>query len=163
MPWALESARVALIGIGATALMDLWLLVLAGLGIQAADFALVGRWVGHLARGRPAHDSISTAAPIPHERRLGWLTHYAVGIAYAGMLVAVQGIQWVQVPTLLPALAVGLATLVVPLFVMQPAMGQGLAATKTPAPLWSCLRSLANHAAFGLGLFVAADALQRMS
>lgn len=160
----IEAGRVVLVGIGATAVMDLWLLLLlAALGIRAADFALVGRWVGHLARGRVAHDSISAAAAIPHELRLGWLTHYAVGIAYAGLLVAVQGIGWVQAPTLPPALATGLATVVVPLFVMQPAMGQGFAAARTPAPLNSGLRSLANHAAFGVGLFVAAQALQGLS
>lgn len=160
---ALETGRVVIIGVGATAVMDLWLLLLARIGIRAADFALVGRWVGHLARGRVAHDSISTAVPIARELGLGWLTHYVVGIAYAGLLVTVQGIDWVRVPTLLPALATGLATVVVPLFVMQPAMGQGIAAAKTPAPVKSCVRSLANHAAFGVGLFVAAVALQRVS
>jgi hypothetical protein len=85
--------------------MDLWLLLLAGIGIRAADFALVGRWVGHLAPGRFAHASISRARAIRHELCLGWLTHYAVGIAYAGLLVALQGLDWVRAPTMLPALA----------------------------------------------------------
>lgn len=151
-----DVARVLLIGAGATAVMDVWLLLLALVGVQGADFALVGRWIGHLVQGRFAHAAISRALPIPHERALGWLTHYAVGIAYAGLLLAMQGIDWARAPTLLPALATGVATVVVPLFVMQPAMGNGFAAAKTPAPLMSCLRSLANHAAFGTGLFLAA-------
>lgn len=158
-----ETGRIVLIGAGATAVMDLWLVLLARLGIRAADFALVGRWIGHLARGRVAHDSIAMARPIPHELRLGWLTHYGVGIAYAGLLVAAQGLDWVGTPTLLPALATGVATVVVPLFVMQPAMGNGWAAARTPAPLMNCVRSLANHAVFGIGLFLAAAALQRLS
>jgi hypothetical protein len=152
-----------MIGAGATAVMDIWLCLLKRMGIQAADFALVGRWIGHLAQGRFAHAAISKARPIPHELSLGWLTHYAVGIAYAGLLVGVQGSDWVRTPTLLPALATGVATVVVPLFVMQPAMGSGFAAAKTPAPLMNCVRSLANHVAFGAGLFIAAALLQWVS
>ena len=92
-----------------------------------------------------------------HSRtRLGWLTHYVVGIAYAGLLVAVLGMEWARQPSLLPALLTGIATVIVPLFVMQPAMGNGFAAANTPAPLKTWLRSLANHAAFGTGLYVAA-------
>jgi hypothetical protein len=56
---------------------------------------------------------------------------------------------------LLPALAVGVATVVVPLFVMQPAMGAGFAASRTPTPLKNCLRSLATHAVFGVGMYLA--------
>ncbi len=110
----------------------------------------------------PQAAALSTATPIAHDLRLGWLTHYAVGIAYAGLLGAVLVFHWARAPTPLPALAVGLLTVVVPLFVMQPAMGQGFAAARTPSPMKNCIRSVANHAAFGLGLFVAADALQRI-
>jgi hypothetical protein len=155
-----DAARVVLIGVGATAVMDLVVLLLQRLGVPAPDWSFVGRWIGHFARGRFAHAAIARAAPIAHERGLGWLTHYAVGIAYAGLLVAMLGLDWAREPSLLPALLTGLATVVVPLFVMQPAMGNGFAAAKTPAPLKTCLRSLANHAAFGMGLYVAAALLK---
>ena len=39
---------------------------------------------------------------------------------------------------------------------MQPAMGSGFAASRTPTPLKNCLRSLANHTVFGLGLYLSA-------
>ena len=154
-----DAAHVLLIGAGATAVMDLWLLWLKRLGVQTMNFALVGRWVGHLARGRVVHASISTARPLRGELGLGWLTHYVVGIAFAVLLVAGQGMSWARQPSLLPALAMGVGTVVVPLFVMQPAMGSGFAAAKTPAPLGNCLRSLANHAVFGIGLYLAAALL----
>ena len=86
-----------------------------------------------------------------HELALGWLTHYAVGIAFAGLLVVMVGHGWVAAPSLLPAVALGIGTVVFPLFLMQPAMGQGVAASRTPAPLRNCLRSVLNHAVFGLG------------
>jgi hypothetical protein len=156
-------ALVALIGIGATAVMDAWLLLLQRLGVPTTDIGLIGRWVGHLARGRVAHASIAKAAPIAGERAIGWLTHYAVGIAFAALLVAVQGTTWLREPTLWPALAIGVATVAMPWFVMQPAMGAGFASAKTPTPLKNRLRSLANHAVFGLGLYLAARLIEVFS
>ena len=86
----------------------------------------------------------------------GWLTHYAVGVAFAGVLLSLQGVAWVHSPTLWPAPAVGMGTVAAPLLVMQPAMGSGFAASRTPTPLKNCLRSLANHTVFGLGLYLSA-------
>jgi hypothetical protein len=151
-----EAMRVLFIGIGATAAMDAWLWLLKRLGVPAPDFALVGRWIGHMARGRWAHAAIARATPVRGERALGWTVHYLTGIAFAGLLVALAGTGWPRSPSLLPALAVGLGTVVVPLFVMQPAMGAGIASSRTPTPLKNCLRSLANHVVFGVGLYLAA-------
>ncbi|MGM9488058.1 DUF2938 domain-containing protein [Ideonella sp. YS5] len=151
--------HTALVGIGATALMDIWLLLLSRLGVPTTSFAMVGRWVGHFPRGQFAHTVISKAAPVPFELSLGWLTHYLIGIVYAALLVAVQGAAWLEHPTFLPALAVGVVTVVAPWFVMQPAMGSGFLASKTPTPLKNCLRNLANHGVFGAGMYLAAAAL----
>ena len=159
MPSVPVVAHVALVGIGATALMDLWLWLLARLGLPTTGFAMVGRWVGHFAHGEFAHPAIAKAAPIRFEAGLGWLTHYLIGIAYAVLLVAVQGPAWLEQPTALPALVFGVLTVAAPWFVMQPAMGAGVLALKTPTPLKNGLRTLANHAVFGVGLSVAAAAL----
>jgi hypothetical protein len=59
-------------------------------------------------------------------------------------------------PSFSPALMVGVATVAAPWLVMQPAMGAGFFASRTPKPLSSCARSLASHAVFGAGLFLAA-------
>lgn len=150
---------VLLIGFGATLVMDLWLALLKRLGVATGSFALIGRWVGHLVRGRLRHAAIARAAPVRHELALGWATHYAVGVAFAALLVGTQGVGWVRQPTPLPAVLTGVATVVMPLFVMQPAMGAGFAARRTPAPLANCLRSLANHTVFGVGLYLAAATL----
>lgn len=155
--------RAVVVGIGATALMDMWLLSLKRAGVPTMDFALLGRWVGHLFHGRLTHEAIRRAPPVAAELGLGWLTHYAVGIAFAAMLVAVQDSSWLDNPSLLPALAWGLATTAVPLFLLQPAMGAGIASMRTPTPLKNCLRSLASHTVFGLGLYLSAAALARLS
>lgn len=156
-----DLAAVLLVGVGATAVMDAWTLLLGRLGVPAGNLALVGRWVGHIARGRWSHASIQRADPIPREGALGWLIHYAVGIAFAALLVALQGAAWLREPALAPALAFGVATVAMPLLVMQPAMGAGLLSSKTATPLKNSLRSLANHAVFGIGLYLAAEVLGR--
>jgi hypothetical protein len=40
-----ELARIVVIGVGATVVMDAWLLVLARINLASLDFAPVGRWV----------------------------------------------------------------------------------------------------------------------
>lgn len=156
-------SAAVLIGIGATAVMDAWLVLLKRLGVPTLNFAFIGRWVGHLFKGQFAHAAISKAAPIPGELAWGWITHYAVGVAFAGVLIAIHGADWAHNPTLLPALAVGACTVAAPLLVMQPAMGSGFAASRTPTPLKNCLRSLANHTVFGLGLYLSALAIALIS
>ncbi len=158
-----DIASIALVGAGATAVLDAWLLLLQRLGVPTMNFMLLGRWAGHGLRGRWRHTSIAQAAPLAGERGLGWLVHYLVGIAFAALLAVWQGSGWLQTPTLWPALAFGVASVAVPLFIMQPAMGLGVAARKTPAPLKNCARSLTNHAVFGAGLYLAATAVQQIA
>jgi len=157
-----EIVKVVVVGVGATAVMDVWSAILKGLGIPTLDYALVGRWAGHLCQGRFAHTSIARTAPVQGELPLGWAIHYAVGVVFAVLLVGVQGVGWLHAPTWLPALAVGAAMVVFPLFVMQPAMGAGFAASRTPTPLKSCLHSLAAHAVFGCGLYLSAALLKQV-
>jgi hypothetical protein len=145
-----------LIGAGATLVMDAWLLVLARMGLPAMNFALVGRFVGHLSRGRWTHEGVARAAPIRGEAALGWTAHYAIGIFFAALLVLVEGPDWARAPTFLPALITGIVTVSAPFFILQPAMGAGIASSRTRTPLLNSLRSLANHVVFGVGLYLAA-------
>ncbi|MDP2770352.1 MAG: DUF2938 domain-containing protein [Giesbergeria sp.] len=156
MPSLHDLVTIALVGTGATAVLDAWLVLLQRLGVPTMNFALLGRWVGHGLHGRWRHAAMAQAAPVQRERALGWLSHYLIGIVFAGVLVGLLGTGWLRAPTLVPAFAFGVGTVAVPLFVMQPAMGLGFAAAKTPAPLKNCTRSVANHAVFGAGLYLAA-------
>lgn len=158
-----DTARVVAIGIGATVVMDLWLLVLQRLGVPTLNFAFIGRWIGHLGHGQWRHEAIAKAPAFAGELALGWLFHYVVGIVFAALLVALQGAAWTANPSLLPALCLGLATVVVPLFVMQPAMGAGIASAKTATPWRNRARSAVNHTVFGVGLYLAAAALAKLS
>lgn len=153
-----------LIGTGATAFMDaVGLLRLRVFGTPMPDYAPVGRWVGHMPRGQFAHAAIARALPVPGERAIGWTVHYVVGVAFAALLLAAFGVDWASQPTIGPALAVGIGTVAVPFLVMQPAMGAGIAASRTPNPAAARMRSLVNHGIFGVGLFVAGWTLKLLT
>lgn len=155
--------RILAIGTGATLATDLWALGRRHLlGIPALDYALVGRWIGHMRKRRFRHPSIAGAAPVPGEAAIGWAAHYAIGVAFAAILVAIGGAAWLFRPTLGLALVVGLATSAAPLLVLQPAFGLGIAASRVPRPWHTRLHVLLTHAVFGLGLY-ASTCLYEMS
>jgi hypothetical protein len=151
---------IVAMGAAGAALMDVWSLALRRLWhIPTLDYALLGRWIGHLPRGRFFHERIGASAPIRGERPLGWLAHYGIGMAFAAPVVILGGPEWLAHPTILPAMVVAMATIVAPWFVMQPAMGLGIAAARSTNPAATRLRNLGTHAVYGLGLFTAALAL----
>lgn len=150
-----DLAHIALVGIGATLLIDIWGMTLKrAFGLSSLDYCMLGRWILHMPRGVFAHESINRAAPRRHECAAGWAAHYSIGIAFALLFVWVARDGWLARPTLLPALAFGVATVVVPFFSLQPAFGLGIAASKTPNPGVARVKSLMTHAVFGLGLFL---------
>ncbi len=91
---------ILFIGIGATLVMDLWTVLLRYLGVTTLNYAMVGRWAGHLLEGRWQHAAIGKAAPVRGELALGWLLHYATGLVFAALLAAIAGEGWLRVPTL---------------------------------------------------------------
>jgi hypothetical protein len=149
--------QVAMVGVGATLVMDLWGWLLRRVyGVSGLDYRLVGRWIGHMASGTFRHDGIGRAPALPAEALIGWAAHYGIGIAFALGLVMAAGTGWLQQPTPLPAVLFGLATVALPYFVMQPAFGLGIAGARTPDPMAARLRSLITHLVFGTGLYIAA-------
>ncbi len=152
--------RGVIIGAGGAALMDLWALVARHqFNIQGLDYALLGRWIGHFQRGQFLHERIASSDAIRGERPLGWAAHYAIGITFAYLLLLIWGLDWARSPTLWPAMLIGLGTIVAPWFVLQPGMGAGIAAARTPNPGAARFRNLAPHTVYGVGLFVSALAL----
>lgn len=147
----------AFIGVGATLLIDLWALFLKrGWNIPSLSYCLLGRWLLHMPGGTFVHRSIAAAEQKPYECPLGWLAHYSIGagLAIAFVLLASEG--WLERPTLLPALAFGVVTTLVPFLIMQPSLGLGVASSKTPRPAQARVKSLMTHTVFGIGLYLSA-------
>jgi hypothetical protein len=150
-----------LLGTLATAAMDLASLLLHRLaGAPLPNYAMVGRWVGHMPAGRLRHDAIAAAPAVRGERPIGWTVHYLTGIAFAALLLAIFGFDWLRSPAFVPAMLVGLGTVAAPFLLMQPCMGAGIAARRTPDPATARMRSLINHGLFGLGLYAAGHAVR---
>jgi len=156
MPFSTLLCAIA-IGLGATLLMDGWAILRRQLlGVPSLDYALIGRWIGHMPRGHFRHAAIGKAAPVPGERVLGWMVHYLTGILFALTLIALTGSAWLCRPSPLPAIAFGVVTVVMPFLLMQPAFGLGIAAARTTNPAKARLHSLLTHGIFGLGLYLSA-------
>ena len=86
------------IGAGATAVMDLWTVARARLlGGRMPEYAWLGRWLAS-----------------SHERAIGWIAHYLIGMAFAAVLLAIWGVEWARQPTLAPALIVGIGSVAAP-------------------------------------------------
>jgi hypothetical protein len=141
-------------GVSATLVVDVWGLARKLLlGVPLPDYAPVGRWFAHMTHGKFRHQAIAAVPPVRGELLLGWIVHYLTGITFAAILLGVRGSAWLQAPTLGPALLVGLGTVAAPFLLMQPAMGAGIAASRTPRPAAARLQSLITHAVFGMGLY----------
>jgi len=155
--------KAAAIGVGGTAALDLWATFLKLVtGAPATDWAKVGRWLGHLRAGRFVHASIVETVPVRHELLLGWIFHYGIGATYGLLLVWIQGPAWLSKPSVLAPVALSLALLVAPYFVMMPGLGLGVAGSRTPRPNITRLKSALAHTAFGLGMFGTAFVLNRL-
>jgi hypothetical protein len=148
--------RTILIGVGATMVMDVWALLLRQFGVPSLNFAFLGRWIGHLPQGHWKHESIAKATPVNGELLIGWCAHYSIGMSFAALLLSTFGLKWARSPSLLPALLIGIVTVLAPLLVLQPAMGAGIASSKTPTPVFNSIKSLVTHTVYGFGLYLAA-------
>ena len=150
-------SRAVLIGVGATALLDLWALLLQWFfNVPAPNWGLVGRWFCHLTDARVFHDDIALARAYPFENAVGWIGHYAIGIIYAVALLVFTRPDWASAPTLAPALAVGIITVGAGWFLLQPGMGAGIAASKRPNARQIRVLNIAGHIVFGFGLYASA-------
>ncbi|MDE1173101.1 MAG: DUF2938 domain-containing protein [Parvibaculaceae bacterium] len=144
-----------LMGIGATALLDIWAKLLKTLfGLPSANWAMVGRWFACFPRLKFVHtQGIMNSAPVAGELAIGWIMHYVVGILFAAGLLAIWGLDWAHHPTFLPALIVGLVTVGFGWFVLQPGMGVGVACSGAPNPMQARLLNIIGHVVFAVGLY----------
>lgn len=146
-----------IMGLVATGAMDLWALLLNRLfGLPLSNWGRAGRWAVHAVRGQVFHYDIGAATPVPRETMIGWLFHYAVGLVYGVVLAILMGPEWLSAPTLWPAWLFSILTIGFGWFLMQPGMGAGVAASRTPNPWRARGLGLAAHSIFGVGLWIGA-------
>jgi len=146
----------ALVGALATLIMDLDSLVGYRMGYAGSPprtgFHLIGRWFGYLLRGKLTHKTILATPPLPHEIPLGVVVHYAIGMILGSFYFALLS-NFSITPTLLTALAFGLATTVFTWFILHPSWGYGWLGANAKGMRLTYF-SVFNHITYGFGLFL---------
>lgn len=114
----------------------------------------LGRWVGHMFRGRFTHDDITASAPVAHEATIGMIAHYTIGLALGVAYALLLRIPRAHANSVRRATAYGVATTALPWFWMFPARGQGLMGLRNRDPRVPAF-ALATHIAYGVSLGIA--------
>jgi len=143
-------------GLAGAVLMDITETAAARIGVTSGvNVALVGRWFLGLMRGRLAHADILASPSLPGEARLGWAFHLLIGgggvaLIYPAVLLTL-GIAPATHP-MLGGLLFGLATSLLPWFVLLPSFGWGCFGRRGPRGANAWLASPLSHIPYGLGV-----------
>lgn len=151
-----------IVGAGATFITDVWNLFLKrSFNIQSLNFCYLGRWILYMPKGIFRHTNIKATEPRSLECLTGWVAHYTIGITLTlFFIIVIVSFQWLMRPDFFPALFYGIATVIFPLFILQPSFGLGIASSKTPNPMQARLKSMMTHIVFGAGLWLSAQAFR---
>ncbi|SEQ81713.1 Protein of unknown function [Rosenbergiella nectarea] len=143
------------VGIGSTLVLDLWGMLLFKLkGTTPTDWGSVGRWLLGLRQGAWVAIQQDTRPPSAVEKISGWTFHYLVGVAYAVILVIGWGMPFIQAPTLLPIILVGIVlSSIAGLMLFMPAMGAGFCGRKIPNRGAAIIMMIIAHTVFALGQY----------
>ena len=143
-------------GIVGAVLMDITETYAARIGIKSGvNVALVGRWFMGLTRGRLGHANILESKPLPCEVTMGWAFHLLVGGGGVALLYPVFfQCSGRVLPTshLLGGVLFGLATSLLPWFILLPSFGWGLFGRRGPRGSNALLASIVSHVPYGLGV-----------
>ena len=144
-----------LIGVCATFVMDLWLVLANKLfGFDKPNWHPVGRWVVECLQGRVVQEDISLVRSYAYENQIGWSFHYLVGAIYGIFFLYLISENWIDLPLIVNALLFGWVTISAGWFFLHPCLGLGVALNKTENPQFVQITGLIAHTAFGLGLWL---------
>lgn len=143
-------------GILGAVLMDVTETYAAKVGIASGvNIVLVGRWFLGLLRGQFVHTNILDSTPATGEEKAGWVFHFLVG---GGGVALIYPLFFLATGLPLPknhllgGLLFGLATSVLPWFVLLPAFGWGIFGRRAPQGANPLLASTLSHIPYGLGV-----------
>lgn len=146
--------KVLILGVFATAIIDVWATFSNRvLKFPRTNWAMVGRWLGHIQYGKLTHNPISSSSSIKYENTVGWIFHYLIGVFYAFFYIAFVVLVLDKEPTLLSGWIFGLITILSPWFILQPSLGFGICGSQAPQPNMVRLQHFAIHSIFGIALY----------
>lgn len=159
----MKIVKTILVGIGATFAIDIFTFIVSLFGSNPQGILFVGRWLAYLPKGIFFHKNIIETPSIANELIIGRIAHYSIGIVFAFLLLAMFGKKWLTKPTLVPALAIAFITFVFPIFILQPALGFGIAFSNRPEQGQLIMKSLLIHLVYGFGLYISTKAINSIS
>lgn len=143
-------------GLFGAVLMDISETYAAKIGITSGvNVALVGRWFLGLLHGQFAHADIRYAEARPHEVKAGWIFHLLVGGGGVALLYPMFFlVTGLPLPSshMLGGVLFGLATSLLPWFILLPSFGWGLFGWRGPSGSNALLASTLSHMPYGLGV-----------
>ncbi|MDH5632669.1 MAG: DUF2938 domain-containing protein [Gammaproteobacteria bacterium] len=143
-------------GIVGAILMDITEHFAGRLGVTSGvSVGLVGRWFLGLLRGRFAYNDIQDSLPHRHEVKAGWVFHFLVGgggVALVYPLVLQASGVSLAINHLLGGVVFGLATSILPWFILLPSFGWGVFGRQGPQGSNALLASTLSHIPYGLGV-----------
>lgn len=144
--------NAVLVGIIATVALD----VVAGAGVALHFFRipLYGRWFLYALRGTLRHKDLERMPAVRGENALMLPLHYLAGILLAAVYLFVLDAFSVGAGSVLLAAAYGLATSVIPLFLMLPSMGYGMLGLRGGRDMSWLREILLMHLGYGAGIGV---------
>lgn len=153
MNWPIAVATLS-VGMIATATLDLWAWLLKrAFGVPITNWGHVGRWFLGMRSGTYRRQSIAASPAAAFERTVGWSAHYLVGVTYAvAYLVALSALS--RAPSVHSAALFGILTVLAPWLILQPGLGLGFFASRTPKPNLTRVLNILAHLVFGLGLYL---------
>lgn len=159
----MKIVKTILVGTGATVAIDCFTFIVSHFGNTPRGILFVGRWLTYMPKGKFFHHTIIETPSIANELIIGRIAHYCIGITFAFLLTVVYGGKWLTKPTIFPALVIALITLVTPIFILQPALGFGIAFSNMPEQIHLITKTLIIHTTYGVGLYVSAIILNTFS
>ncbi len=146
-----------ILGLGASLIMDGWAVARWRLtGAPMLDYGWLARWLAGVPAGRLSLSPGQGAPLTALECWIGWTLHYGIGVFYAALFLAIMGERWPLSPDPGPALVYGAMTSLAPFVILQPALGRGALASRTPAPWMARVQTVLTHLVFGAGLYLTA-------
>ena len=143
-------------GIVGAVLMDITETYASKVGISSGvTVALVGRWFLGLVHGQFTHSNILHSRPFQREVCAGWAFHFLVGggaVALCYPLFFLSAGLPFPGNNLLGGLIFGLATSLLPWFILLPAFGWGFFGRYGPPGSNALLASTLSHIPYGLGV-----------
>lgn len=142
-------------GIVSTVIMDIGGALLRLSGVTAgAPPEMIGKWLQSAIRGNIFVDiRYSAGNPVPISRFLFY--HYLIGVSLTFLFYFLISLFKVTpLPWWVP-LVYGVATTLIPAFLMFPGMGFGMLGLKGPAEYLLLRTAILNHLFYGIGLTLA--------